>query len=356
MLRTYQVAIDDSDWSAVDLHISNLKRVEKSKGEYLFAFNREQGIKPVLIINEADLTKVEQNRLQHWRYGHRDPSSDRHKERCPTCEQAKHKTGSFKRNVSYFGANESLQQVNWRLWCDAYDGQRSMGAESYQGASGGFIFVCPVSGTIKIQLYASSKQFHAVLYQVLQEIESERYVTREIYVDTFSVNLSKAAEQAVAMYKCRIVPVSSGIPQEMAYAERAVQTVAQMSRVLLLGAPHLPEFCWGLSDLYGVFLHNFFPQKNRGGVSPCELVTDRTPNEDTLFIKVFGCPCQCEPHEGAVHKRASKTEWGWLPTITRYPVNNGSRMPLSAAFAAPPAETVYRYPTLSLPPLLTSPQ
>jgi hypothetical protein len=45
-----------------------------------------------------------------------------------------------------------------------------------------------------------------------------------------------------------------------------------------------------------------------------------------------------------------------LPTITRYPVKHGYRMPLSAAFAAPPAETVYRYPTPSLPPLLTSPQ
>jgi hypothetical protein len=187
-----------------------------------------------------------------------------------------------------------------------------MGEESYQGASGGFIFVCPVSGKIKVKLYATSKQFPAILYQVLQEIESEGFVTREIYVDTFSVNLSKAAEQVAAMFKCRIVPVSSGSPQEMAYAERAVQSVAQMSRALLLGAPHLPGFCWGLSDLYGVYLHNFLPQKSRGGMTPYEMVTGRIPNEDILFIKVFGCPCQYEPHDGAVHKRASKTEWGWF--------------------------------------------
>jgi hypothetical protein len=44
---------------------------------------------------------------------------------------------------------------------------------------------------IKVKLYASTKQFPAILYQVLQEIESEGYVTREMYVDTYIVNISK---------------------------------------------------------------------------------------------------------------------------------------------------------------------
>ncbi len=82
---------------------------------------------------------------------------------------------------------------------------------------------------------------------MLQEIEGEGYVVRELYVDTFSVNISRAAEEVAAMFKVRIVPVSAGTPQEMAYAERAVQTLAQMSRALMVGAPHLPGFCWGLS-------------------------------------------------------------------------------------------------------------
>ena len=110
-----------------------------------------------------------------------------------------------------------------------------MGDESYQGAKGGFVFVCPMSGMIKVKLYASTKQFPAILYQVLQEIESEGYVTREMYVDTYIVNISKEAEDVAAMFKMRIVPVSAGTPQEMAYAERAVLTLAQMSRALADG-------------------------------------------------------------------------------------------------------------------------
>jgi hypothetical protein len=190
-----------------------------------------------------------------------------------------------------------------------------MGEESYQGASGGFVFVCPVSGRIKVKLYATTKQFPAVLFQVLQEIEGEGYSTREIYVDTFSVNLSRAAEQVAAMFKCRLVPVSAGTPQEMAFAERAVQTIAQMSRSLMAGAPHLPEYCWGLSDLYSAYIHMVIPQKARNGRSPYEITTGREPDPDVLAIHVFGCPTQYEPHEGAIHKRATKTQWGWFVGI-----------------------------------------
>ncbi len=105
--------------------------------------------------------------------------------------------------------------------------------ESYQGAKGGFVFVCPVSGTMKVKPYATTKQFPAILYQVLQEIESEGYAAREMYVDTFIVNISKEAEDVAAMFKMRIVPISAGTPQELAYAERAVLTLAQMSRALM---------------------------------------------------------------------------------------------------------------------------
>ncbi len=81
------------------------------------------------------------------------------------------------------------------------------GEESYQGAVGGFVFVCPSSGTIKVKLYATSKQFPAILYQVLQEVETEGYACREIYCDTFKVNFSAAAEEVAAMFKVRLVSV-----------------------------------------------------------------------------------------------------------------------------------------------------
>ncbi len=112
----------------------------------------------------------------------------------------------------------------WRMYVDGYGGQRSMGEESYQGAVGGFVFVCPSSGTIKVKLYATSKQFPAILYQALQDVETEGYACKEIYCDTFKVNFSAAAEEVAAMFKVKLIPVSAGTPQEMSYAENAVKT------------------------------------------------------------------------------------------------------------------------------------
>ncbi len=115
----------------------------------------------------------------------------------------------------------------------------------------------------------------------------------------------------------RIVPVSAGTPQEMAYAERAVRTLAQMSRALMAmaGAPHLPQFCWGLSDLQAACIHKTLPQKSKNMVSPLEKTTGRPPNLEAMFIRVFGCACQYAPMTGAGHKRASKTKWGWFVGI-----------------------------------------
>jgi hypothetical protein len=263
-----------------------------------------------LIMNEANLSKIEAERLQHWRIGHRSIKNSNLNEDCPACTEGKKKTGTFKRNVEFLGSTKGRIRPYWRLFGDGYGGQRSMGVMSYQGGIGGYVFACP-TGAIKTKLYGSTEQFPAILFQVLQEIESEGYVTRELYVDTHSVNLSKAAEEVAAMYRVRIIPVSAGTPQEMAYAESAVRVIGQMGRTLMCGAPHLPRFCWGLADLYATYIHELLPQAKHG-CSPYEYRTGRRPDLDHFFVKVFGAPCQYAPMGGAEHKRSRKTEWGWF--------------------------------------------
>ncbi len=113
------------------------------------------------------------------------------------------------------------------------------------------------------------------------------------------------------MFRVRIIPVSAGTPQEMAYAESAVRTIGQMGRTLMCGAPHLPKLCWGLADLYSKEIHDTQVQK-KIECSPYQYRTGREPDLDLLFIKVFGAPCQYSPMDGADHKRALKTEWGWF--------------------------------------------
>ncbi len=85
-----------------------------------------------------------------------------------------------------------------------------------------------------------------------------------------------------------------------------------MSRALMIGAKHLPQFCWGLSDLHAANIHRLIPQKSKGGKSPHEITTGRIPDLDIMFAKIFGCPCPFEPAYEVEHKRSSKTEWGWF--------------------------------------------
>jgi len=164
---------------------------------------------------------------------HRTSTGARFTEQCQCCEMSKHKS-SYKRNDFYKGTTMSTGKPYWRIYVDGYGGQNSLGDPSYQGAIGGYVFACPVSGRIKIKLYATTEQYPAMLFQILQEIESEGFVCREIYCDTHAVNLSAAAEEVASMFKVKIIPISGGTPQELAYAESAVRTVGQMPRALML--------------------------------------------------------------------------------------------------------------------------
>ncbi len=107
-----------------------------------------------LIINEAKLSRIEWSRLDHWRMAHRTSTGARFTEQCQCCEMAKHKS-SYKRNDLYQGTSVSSNKPYWRIYVNGYGGQNSMGDPSYQGAIGGYVFACPVSGRIKVKLYAT---------------------------------------------------------------------------------------------------------------------------------------------------------------------------------------------------------
>jgi hypothetical protein len=268
--------------------IEHLRETIRERKDGPFFFQVEQCTS--FIMNEANLTREQMARLVHWRQAHRQTGEGVVHENCPICEEGKMKTKGFKRNKEYRGRETKKFPPYHRIYADGYGGQNSMGEESYQGAKGGFVFVYPSSGTIKVKLYASSEQFPAILYQVLQEIEAEGYACREMYVYTFKVNFSAAAEEVAAMFKVRIVPVSSGTPQENAYAESAVRTIAEMSRSLLAGAPHLDGSCWGLSDVYSATIHDTLPQPGNN-MSPHEIKKGWIPDPRHAVHPRLRMPC-----------------------------------------------------------------
>ena len=72
---------------------------------------------------------------------------------------------------------------------DGYGGGKSLGGQSYEGAVGGYLFICPSTGEKHHMLYASHEQFPAALFQFLVHVESEGRHCREINVDTYGVNI-----------------------------------------------------------------------------------------------------------------------------------------------------------------------
>jgi len=318
LIRTFQYRPDANLKQQLQKYVVDLKSKNKFLPHVVDLDYLQQESKTVLILNEGKLKKDKYERLLHWRLGHTNSKAlqsmdliekSHLNENCFCCNEAKFKRAPFPKNE---GAFVAVAEPYWRLYIDGFGGQKSLGCESLDGAKGGIICVCPVSGSMILKLYASLKQFPAILYQVLQDVERQGFVCREIMVDTFVVNLSAAAEEVAALFKTRIIPISAGTPQELAYAERAVKTIGEISRAMLLGAPHLPNSLWGLSDLNAAYVKDVLPQPDRGNKSPYFFRHNRNPDIDHLHIKVFGCPCQFSPIDGPEHKRASKTEWGYF--------------------------------------------
>jgi hypothetical protein len=84
-------------------------------------------------------------------------------EDCYCCNEAKFKRAPFPKNE---GSYVAVSEPFWRIYGDGFGGQNSLGCKSYGGTKGGMIFVCPMSGSIILKLYAKAKQFPAILYQV----------------------------------------------------------------------------------------------------------------------------------------------------------------------------------------------
>ncbi len=109
-------------------------------------------------------------------------------EDCYCCNQAKFKIkrAPFPKNA---GSYVAVAIPFWRMFIDGFGGKWSLGCNSIEGAKGGIICVCvcPVSGSIVLKLYAKLTQFPAILYQVLQYVESQGFVCREIYMRTLTL-------------------------------------------------------------------------------------------------------------------------------------------------------------------------
>ena len=277
------------------------------------------------LMNEAKLSQIELSRLYCRRFAFCDTNMFRvmaKKEsfgnfpNLPVLNEdnrfgdmAKYKRLPYKKNDP-----ENTMQAPpwWNVSCDGYGGLNSLGPESYEGAIGAYLFVCTSTGSTDLRLYASHSQFPIALHQFLVRVQAEYWTVRTLYVDTHSVNISADVEEVLALFQVKLMPVSAGSPQEMAFAESKVRVIKRMSTAMLLGAPHLPQNMWACSDQYSNFLGDFLPIQTRQNECSFYMRTGKMVDWALLKIKCFGAPCIFAPIDGPIHKRAPIMEEGWF--------------------------------------------
>ena len=222
--------------------------------------------------------------------------------------------GKFKRLP--YKKNDPENTMNcppfWNVKVDGYGGQGSLGPASHEGAIGAYLFCCVSTGSVDCRLYASHKQFPIALHQFLVRVQAEYWKVRTIFVDTHSVNISADVEEVLALFQVKLMPVSAGTPQEMAFAESKVRIIKRMSTAMLLGAPHLPANSWALADKYAVLISDFLPVQTRQNECPYYLRTGKMVDWDLIKVKCFGAPCIYSPIDGPIHKRAPVAEEGFF--------------------------------------------
>ena len=308
---------DDYDYPQVEQH-DKAMMIELTNNSKSFSTR-------VLAFNIAKLTEEERSRLYVRRFGYcnshlltrmmRDPDFGKLPKLIALNEDNPVKDAAKFRKLSHSRTDPELSmgRLPWlRTYVDGYGGGKSMGAESYEGAIGGYLFVCSSTGDMHHKLYATHEQFPAAVFQFLIHVEGEGNRCHELYCDTFAVNLSAELEEICGMFHVKIVPVSAGTPQEMSFVETAHRVVAARSRAMLLGAPHLPAWAWALADKNAVYVGRFLPQSTRDWKCSYHLNTGKVPDWDYLCIHVFGSPCCYAPMEGPVHKRGALTEEGFF--------------------------------------------
>jgi hypothetical protein len=222
---------------------------------------------------------------------------------------AKFKRKPYHRNDP---ANTMNSPPFWRVFVDGYGGQASLGEPSIEGAIGAYLFVCSATGSTDLRLYASHHQFPIALHQYLVRVQAEFWKCRVVFVDTHSVNLSAAVEEVLALFQVQLMPISTGTPQELAFAESRVRVIKRMSTAMLAGAPHLDRKCWAMSDKYSNVVSDYLPQQSRQGHCSYFMRTGRSVDWDLIQLKVFGAPSLYSDPDGPIHERAPIAEQGFF--------------------------------------------
>ena len=218
----------------------------------------------------------------------------------PIKEKGSFRAKSFTRQPIYDRTGHLLPFQ--KIVSDGMGGQASMGVESYDGAVGGFVYVCMATGWIEVKLYSHENQYSPLTRRYFNWVQAMNFSrVRELVVDQKITMHDRRVEQLCSEHGATLTVISERTPQEIALAENAVGRVTRLARKLRLMAPHLPDLIWGLCVKYAAYLLRFVqysPGHEKGtGRTPFESAMGHTPDvtQDGYNIQPFGCPVSYKP-------------------------------------------------------------
>jgi hypothetical protein len=143
------------------------------------------------------------------------------------------------------------------LCVDAFE----LGCLTIHGARWVFVFTDnKVTKKRFVMLARSRAHYPRVLMRLLGKVKALGWEVRVLRPDGAGELVGEAARTVMAHHDNIHLEVSSPRqPQENGASERAVRSVTEKARVLMMNAPHLPAGCGGLAVLHASALLEFHP-------------------------------------------------------------------------------------------------
>ena len=240
--------------------------------------------------------------------------------RCEICEYAKAhrrprhnvtstpnavRDGALKVNHLKPGAHVSVDHFESRLLGRTFDSFGKATSDTYKG---GCLFVDHASGFLHVEHQLGFSAVETVrAKQAYEQMALHHGVVVEAYLTDSGAFKAKAFVSHIREHSQRLRFCGANAHHKNGIAERAVQSVSNISRALILHASAhwkngIDSSLWPMAVTYATHLYNHLP--NAQGLCPADVFTGSTvPRHRLKDLHVWGCPIYVlDPHLQAGQK------------------------------------------------------
>jgi hypothetical protein len=215
------------------------------------------------------------------------------------------RSGALKVNHLKPGVQVSVDHFESRLLGRTFDSYGKASSATYKG---GCIFIDHCSGFMHVEHQLGFSAVETVRAKQAYEQMAMHYgVVVESYLTDSGAFKANTFVQHIREHEQRIRYCGANAHHKNGVAERAVQSVSNMARALILHASAhwkdgIDSSLWPMAVTYATYLYNHLP--NSQGLCPADLFTGSTvPRHRLKDIHVWGCPVYVlDPHLQAGQK------------------------------------------------------